>query len=391
MKYYHRGIEPKLKELAQAYPVIVISGPRQSGKSTLVKNVFSEHEFVSLEDLDEREFAQNDPRGFLSQFKDCGVIIDEIQNVPHLFSYIQGIVDDNNRPGSFILTGSAQLDLMEKVTQSLAGRSGVFKLLPFSKEELDSASRSHTLEESLFMGSYPRVHLQKLPAADWYMDYCQTYLERDVRKVINLKDLGTFQLFLKMCAARCGQILNYTSLANDCGISPNTAKEWINILEGTFIVYRLRPYYKNYSKRLIKSPKLYFHDTGVACSLLGVGSERDIVAHSMRGALFENWILNEYQKEFFNKHRSPSLYYWRDNKGKEIDLIIERPRGIIAAEMKSGKTVNSSFFDNLKYFQTLAKEELLASLLYFGGEKGQKRSDFPVFSWKEINKSFDLL
>lgn len=383
MNYLTRKIEKKIKELSKTYPVIVISGPRQSGKSTLVKHVFPEHDYINLERIDDREFADNDPRAFLDQFKK-NVIIDEIQYVPRLFSYIQASVDEKKVPAKFILTGSSQLDLLQGVSQSLAGRSAIFQLLPLCFDEVREKRKSLSLEEIIFQGGYPNIHLDKQPVTDWYADYCRNYLERDVRNILNIKNLGTFQLFLKMCAARCGQLINYSSFANDCGITPNTAKEWMNILEASFIIFPLNPYYKNFSKRLIKSPKLYFYDTGVACSLLGITSPEQLITHSLRGGLFESWSISEIKKKYYNSHKESPIYFWRDNKGKEIDLIVESLEKFDAIEIKSGKTINTNFFDNLHYMETIAPKDVAGKYLLYGGEQNQKRSDIEVVSWKNI-------
>lgn len=383
MKYHPRKIEKKLKALSKSYPVIVISGPRQSGKSTLARHFFSEHEYVNLERIDDREFAANDPRSFLAQFKKK-VIIDEVQYVPSLFSYIQANVDEKKIPAKYVLTGSSQLSLLEGVSQSLAGRAAIFQLLPLLMEEIQKKKIS--LEEIIFSGGYPSIHFDKRPIVDWYGDYCKNYLERDVRTLLNVKDLGTFQLFLKMTAARCGQIINYSSFANDCGVSPNTAKEWMNILEASFIIYRLHPFYKNYSKRLIRSPKLYFYDTGVACSLLGITTSESLLTHSLRGGLFESWAISELKKKYFNNHRESPLYYWRDNKGREVDLIIEDVEKFSAIEIKSAKTINSHFFDNLKFIESIAQKDLSKKILIYGGEQNQERSNGQVFSWRNLDQ-----
>ncbi|MFW5871669.1 MAG: ATP-binding protein [bacterium] len=323
------------------------------------------------------------PRAFLEQFK-SKVIIDEVQYVPGLFSYIQANIDENKKPAKFVLTGSSQLSLIEGVSQSLAGRSAILQLLPLAQEEIHLKRTKFTTEEMIFSGGYPSIHFDKQPIIDWYGDYCRNYLERDVRTILNIKDLGTFQLFLKMCAARCGQIINYSSFANDCGISPNTAKEWMNILEASFIIYRLHPFYKNYSKRLVKSPKLYFYDTGVACSLLGITSSAQLITHSLRGGLFESWVISEFKKKYFNDHKEPPVYFWRDNKGKEIDLVVEKLEKFDAVEIKSAKTINFSFFDNLNYLESISQNEISKKILIYGGHQNQKRSNSLVFSWKSI-------
>ena len=385
IRYYSRNIEKKIKLLSKTYPVIVISGPRQSGKSTLAQHLFFSHEYINLERIDDREFASNDPRAFLEQFKNK-VIIDEVQYVPSLFSYIQANVDEKKIPAKFVLTGSSQLSLIEGVSQSLAGRAAVLQLLPLSKEEINLKRAKLTLEELIFNGGYPSIHFEKQPVVDWYSDYCRNYLERDVRTILNIKNLGTFQLFLKMCAARCGQIVNYSSFANDCGISPNTAKEWMNILEASFIIYRLYPFYKNYSKRLIKSPKLYFYDTGIACSLLGIKASEQLTTHSSRGGLFESWVISEFKKKFFNIHQEAPLYFWRDNKGREIDLIVENIEKFYAIEIKSGKTINNSFFYNLNYIESIAANDISRKVLIYGGNQNQKRSNSTVLSWNNISE-----
>ena len=387
MSYFPRNIENKLKGLAKSYPVLVISGPRQSGKSTLVKHLFPNHVYTNLENIDERMMAKEDPRSFLEKFNKKSVIIDEVQQVPSLFSYIQGIVDEKKQKAQFILTGSSGLDLLEGTSQSLAGRAAIFQLLPLCLEEFISYKKSFCLEEILFSGGYPSIHFDHQPICDWYQDYCQNYLERDVRRITAVKDLGTFQLFLKMCAARCGQIINYSSFANDCGITPNTAKEWINVLEASFIIFKLNPYYKNYSKRLIKSPKLYFYDTGVACSLLGITSSKTLITHSARGGIFESWIISEIKKKFFNIHRTAPLYYWKNNQGIEIDLIIENLEQLIALEVKSSKTFNKSFLTNLDHFHQFAETDICSQYLIYGGlsQQGQRIGKTQILSWKELH------
>lgn len=377
-------MEMKLIALAKRYPILVLCGPRQSGKSTLVKKVFKEHQYISLEDPDQREFATQDPRGFLSSFEKK-IIIDEVQNVPTLFSYIQGIVDFKKIKAQFILTGSSQLDLLEGVTQSLAGRAAIFHLLPLTIKEAGNSKFTKSLEQAIFAGSYPSVHFDKIPIYDWYKDYLVNYLERDVRKILNIKDLGTFQIFLKMCAARSGQIINYSSFANDCGISPNTAKEWMNILEASYIIFRLNPFYKNFSKRLIKSPKLYFYDTGVACSLLSITSPKELLTHTCRGSLFESFLISELKKKYFNLHKSAPFYFWRDNKGLEVDLIIEKSEKFSLIEMKSSKTIDANFFKSLNYLAALAPHEALEKILIFGGSTKLVRFNTKVIPWNFLD------
>ncbi len=318
-----RVISDKLKSLYRKFPVVSVVGPRQSGKTTLVKNVFPRLKYVSLEELDNREFALRDPRGFLSTY-DNGAIIDEAQRVPDLFSYIQTEVDKKDSPGQFILTGSQNILLHENVSQTLAGRVAILRLLPFSLEELKNTPYgSWQSDRYIYTGFYPRIYDKKINPADWYPNYIQTYVEKDVRLMKNISDLNTFQKFIKLCAGRTGQILNLSSLGNECGITHNTAKSWLSILEAGYIIFLLKPYHKNFNKRLIKMPKLYFYDTGLACFLLGIQNTSQLATHYLRGSLFESFVLSELIKERFNKGIEPNCYYWRDKTGNEIDCVIE--------------------------------------------------------------------
>lgn len=379
---------PKLIQLSQQYPVVVLTGPRQAGKSTLAKAVFPHKPYVSLEDLDEREFAQTDPRGFLRRYPE-GAVIDEVQRCPDLMSYIQTIVDAKKQNGMFVLTGSAQLTLLSMVSQTLAGRASLLNLLPFSFQELESADLlSSELEEVLFKGSYPPVFDRHLDPMDWYADYIQTYAERDVCQILRVQDLGSFQRFLKLCAGRSGQLLNLTSLGNDCGVSHSTASQWINILEATYIVFRLQPYYLNFSKRLVKSPKLYFYDTGLLSALLGIQSPQQIASHSMRGAIFESWIISETHKRKFNQHRPPNQYFWRDHKGLEVDLLVDEGEKILPIEIKSGATIASDWFESLNVWKSLADGRAENSWLIYGGDRKQSRSQLEVLDWRSLS---DLL
>ncbi|KKL49157.1 hypothetical protein LCGC14_2318330, partial [marine sediment metagenome] len=330
----HRNLEKILKKTIKKYPVISLTGPRQSGKTTLIKKLFgNKYKYVNLENVELREYAKSDPRAFLEEYKG-GLIIDEAQNVPDLFSYIQVIVDETNEPGQYILTGSQNFLLLEKITQSLAGRVAIFHLLPLSLEELKKSKYKplSNLEKLLFTGFYPRIYDKKLDAKEWYSNYLYTYVERDIRTIKNIKDIGTFQRFLKMLAARCGQLLDLTSIGNDCGISHNTARDWINILEASFIIYLLSPHYKNFNKRLIKSPKIYFYDTGLLCHLLGINSSDQIKTHYLRGGIFESFIISEIIKIRTNKNKDSNVYFWRDKFGHEIDCIIENARNLTPIE-----------------------------------------------------------
>jgi len=381
-----RIISAKLKKLSLKFPVVSVVGPRQSGKTTLVKNVFPETDYVSLEDPDTREFALKDPRGFLATYSKS-VIIDEAQRAPELFSYIQTAVDRRNKPGQFILTGSQNLLLHSHVSQTLAGRVAILKLLPFSIEELkNSRYEQKQSEEYLIKGFYPRLYDKRIKPADWYPNYIQTYVERDIRLIKNISDLAAFQKFVKMCAGRIGQILNLSSLGNDCGISHNTARAWLAILESSYIVFLLEPYHKNFNKRLVKMPKLYFYDTGLACSLLGIRNKTQLNTHYLKGGLFESFILSEMVKDKFNRAIEPGYYYWRDKVGHEIDCITETSGAVLPIEIKSGKTVTDDYFNGLKYWAKLTGQSGKNSYLIYNGDEDQKRTFANVVSWKNISR-----
>ena len=393
-----RTLAKRLKEAAAQFPVVTVTGPRQSGKTTLVRAVFRNHHYLSLELPDQRDFAREDPRGFLGQF-DGPAILDEIQRVPDLFSYIQVLVDEHpDWTGRFILTGSHNFLLLQSVSQSLAGRCAVLHLLPFSLAELagrrpmalDALGRrvprapkppGTGLMETLFTGFYPRIHDRHLPPRDWLAGYYQTYLERDVRSVLNVGDLETFGRFVRLCAGRCGQLLNLSSLASDCGVSHVTARRWLSVLEASFIVTLMRPHYKNFGKRLIKSPKLYFLDTGLLCYLLQVHGPEDLFHRAERGAVFETLVVAELYKNFIHRGEQPCLYFWRDAAGHEVDIVIDLGREMIPVETKSAQTIASDFFDNLAYWRNLAGGEEGPSALVYGGDRALRRSGTVVYPW----------
>ena len=377
-----RALSEKIKSLANKFQVITLTGPRQSGKTTLVKAVFPDMPYISLEDPDIRQFALDDPRGFLENYP-SGAIFDEIQNTPKLFSYIQGIVDANREP-LFILTGSANFLLMEQISQTLAGRSAVLHLLPFSLAELKTDALSY--EYFIYTGQYPRIYDRDIAPSDFYPAYIQTYIDRDVRLLKNIGDTNAFIQFTQLCAGRIGQLLNYASLANDAGISPNTAKAWISVLESSYILYRLQPYYKNFNKRLIKSPKLYFYDTGVACSLLGIREVSQVNLHYMKGALFENLIINELIKHRYNRGIYNMPYFWQDNHGKEIDCILDEGIKSIPIEIKSGKTMTKSYFTNIKYWGELTNTDKDNLYVVYGGEQSMSTGFGELISWRDLDK-----
>jgi len=377
-----RTLASKVTSLAQKFQVITLTGPRQSGKTTLVRATFPDLPYVSLEEPDIRQIALTDPRGFLSNYPN-GVILDEIQNTPELFSYIQRIVDEN-RQIQFILTGSSNFLLMEKISQTLAGRTAVLHLLPFSLQEIEPLADSY--ENLIFTGQYPRIYDRAIPPSDFYPSYIQTYVDRDVRMIKNIGDINAFIQFTQLCAGRIGQPLNYASLANDAGISPNTAKSWLSILESSYILYRLQPFHRNFNKRLVKSPKLYFYDTGVACSLLGLREQEQVNLHYMKGSLFENLILNEFIKRSFNRGENRQPYYWQDNHGKEIDCLLVNGEKVTAVEIKSGKTMSTSYFENLKYWRSLAALPESQEYVVYGGDQSMQTSAGTLISWKNLDR-----
>lgn len=377
-----RQLENKIRQLAQKMPAIGILGPRQSGKTTLVREIFPNYRYVSLENLSNRQYASDDPQGFLADYSGK-VIFDESQRAPNLFSYLQEIIDNDEQPGQFILTGSQHFLMLEQISQTLSGRIALLTLLPCSIAELTNFNLPD-IEAAIFQGCYPGIYHAKLDPIDWYPNYIQTYVERDVRQIKQIHDLAKFHRFLKMCASRAGQLLNLSSLANDCGITHNTAGEWIAILEASFIVFRLQPYHNNFGKRLIKSPKLYFYDTGVVCSLLGLENKQQLTSHYLRGNLFENMVIAELVKFRYNQGKLPNLYFWRDQTGHEIDCLIESVDGFIPIEIKSSKTIVRDFFIGLKYLTNLAAGNIKQPYIIYGGDIGQQRTDVKVLSWRDM-------
>lgn len=381
MDYIKRELSGKLKELALKFPVVAITGPRQSGKTTLAKHTFPDYKYVSLEDRDNREFAATDPRTFLSQYKN-GSIIDEIQKCPDLLSYIQTHTDKNNLPGEFIITGSENLLMAQTISQTLAGRAAYVKLLPFSMKELKKKSDFENYEEYIFKGFYPRIHDLGINPVDWYPNYINTYIEKDVRQIKNIDKLSVFEKFLKICASYCGQALNYSAIANDCGITHNTVSSWIGILEASYLVYLLKPHHNNFNKRIIKMPKLYFYDVGLVCSLLGIESLAGVNNYYHKGALFENLIVSELLKKRFNAGRSDNLFFWRDKTGHEIDILIDNGSGLIPVEIKSSRTINAEFFNNLGYYCDLSGIDRKDSAVVYGGDQDQNRTLGRVIGFK---------
>ena len=380
-----REITKKLIEISNYYSVITVTGPRQSGKTTLIKKVFEKLPYISLENPDTKKRVEEDPRGFLNNYPK-GLIIDEAQNIPELFSYIQGIVDEN-KDILFVLSGSQNFLLLDKITQTLAGRTSVLKLLPLSLSELKNSKYStKNVFQIIFNGTYPRIYDKNIPPHVFYPDYIQTYIQRDVRSIKNIGNLSVFSRFLTLCAGRIGQILNLDSLASDVGISTNTAKSWLSILEASYIVHLLNPHHKNFNKRLVKRPKLYFYDTGLACNLLRIYDLNQLDVHFAKGNLFENFIINNLLKSKFNNAAMSNLYFWRDNHGKEIDCIIEKANTLTPIEIKSSSTYQKEHFKNMNYWNKLAKNSNENSYLVYAGNEDDTLPYGNLISWKNLEK-----
>ena len=383
-----RDLAPRLTKAAQNSPSITLTGPRQSGKTTLCRALFPQHPYETLETPDVRAFATEDPRAFLAQFPE-GAVFDEVQRAPELLSYLQGIIDADPVPGRWILTGSQNLALLESVSQSLAGRTLRFDLLPLTRSEVVRFPRHpSTLEETLFAGSYPRIFDEGPEPADWLGSYVATYIERDVRMITNVGDLTTFQRFVALCAGRTAQLLNHSSLAEDCGISQPTAKAWLGILETSFIAFRLPAFRANHRKRLVKMPKLHFYDTGLVCWLLGIRSPDQLLAHPLRGPIFETWVVSEIYKHRANQGKLGDLSFFRDRNGAEVDLIVVGPTGITIVEAKSSKTASSSLFDGSKRVQKhLSKStNRFPVVLVYGGDRPQRRGIDSLIPWRELHE-----
>ncbi len=380
-----RDAERTLARLARGFPVVGITGPRQAGKTTLARMSFPDKPYVSLEDPDELDFAHADPRGFLARFPD-GAILDEAQRCPKLFSYLQGVVDRHRVMGEFVLTGSQQFGLRAGISQSLAGRIGMLHLLPLSLRELRAwrSDGEETLDACMFRGFYPPLHVRDVLPGDWHASYVQTYVERDVQQLLRVRDLEQFRLLLRLCAGRAGNLLNLSGLGNDAGVSHNTVREWISVLEASYILFRLPPHHRNFSRRLLKSPKIYFYDTGLLCWLLGIRAADQLATHPLRGAIFENFVISELVKHEYARGDLPPFYYWRDRSGLEIDLLVERGGRLVPIEIKSGRTITPDFFRGLKRWRALAGEVAGEGMLIYGGDTGQLRDGVHVCGWREI-------
>jgi len=361
--------------------MVTITGPRQSGKTTLAKKVFADKPYYSLEDPDVRRMALEDPRGFLARLPDGGVL-DEVQRVPELLSYLQSHIDADGRMGLFLLTGSQQFGLMAGITQSLAGRTAFIELLPLSISELSNAGIApNMLDDMLFNGGYPPLYDRQLSPNNWFPAYVTAYVERDVRQLLKVQDLEVFQRFVRLCAGRSGQLLNLSTLAADCGVTHNTAKAWISVLEASYLLFQLRPHHHNFNKRLVKSPKLYFYDVGLLCWLLGIREAGQLATHPLKGHIFETMIVSECMKKYLNRGEKPPLYFWRDSNGNEVDLIVDTGTGLMPVEIKSGQTVNRDFFTGLEKWMRLGGTLANAPTLIYGGTDSYAHKGINIVAW----------
>lgn len=381
-----REIISAINNLVDKYPIIAVTGPRQSGKTTLLKHMFPEYRYVSLENPDVRSFAATDPNGFLKEYSEY-VILDEVQRVPTLFSYLQTKVDESKLMGQFILSGSQNFHLVQNITQSLAGRVAMFKLLPFDFQELSTAGLlEESYAENLVKGFYPAIFDREIPSEIFYSNYIQTYVQRDVSELIAIKDMRLFQNFLSLCATRAGQLLNLNSLANQCGISQPTAKAWLSALESSYILFLLPPYFKNFFKRIIKTPKLYFYDTGLLCYLLKLNNAEQIQLSDFKGALFENMMIAEYVKRMQHCNQLNDIWFWRDVAGNEVDLIIQTGQIQEAIEFKATQTIMPNLFKGLNFYEKISEKTNLKKHLVYGGNEYQERTVATVVPWKSFGK-----
>ena len=379
-----RDVEEAFRGLLRGFPVVTLTGPRQSGKTTLARAIFAGRPYISLEDPDVRRMALEDPRAFLAGLPD-GAVLDEVQRTPELLSYLQARVDADGRMGLFLLTGSQQFGLMSGITQSLAGRSAFIELLPFSLNELGRAGISPpSLDEMLLAGGYPPLYDRSLLPKAWFPAYVTAYVERDVRQILKVQDLEVFQRFVRLCAGRSGQILNLASLATDCGITHNTAKAWISVLEASYVLFLLRPHHENFSKRLIKSPKLYFYDTGLLCWLLGIQNAGQLASHPLRGSIFETFVVSELVKSRLNRGERAAFSFWRDSNGNEIDVVADVGTAMMPIEIKAGQTINRDFFAGLERWTALAGERAVSPALIYGGEENHERRGTRIIGWRKV-------
>lgn len=378
---YKRSIEPYLEKIAKKYRCITMVGPRQSGKTTLAKKMFADFDYYNFENPDTRDRAEYDPRQFLLNIKKS-VILDEIQKVPEILSYLQEILDDKSDQRQFILTGSNNLKISEKVSQSLAGRTRILEILPLQRCEIPESIRFADIEKTLFYGGYPRIYDEQLDPTEWLSDYLVTYVEKDVRNIINIENLRVFDNFLRLLAGRTGQLINQSSLSSDAGIAHPTVNKWLSALEASYICFTLQPHFKNFNKRITKTPKVYFYDTGLLCYLLRINDPAQLQLHPLKGAIFENWVISEYLKSYANSGKESPLYFWRDQHGHEVDLVIDKGTHLHLSEIKSSMTFNRSFFKNINWLNKL--QNCSDGVCIYGGDEEFDYGEQRVVSWKNL-------
>ncbi|MBL1408694.1 ATP-binding protein [Sphingobacterium faecale] len=383
-EWIKRTMAEEIRKRIKQFPILAVTGPRQSGKTTLLKTLFPDYNYVSLENPDNRSFATEDPNGFLIQYAGK-TILDEVQRVPELFSYLQTAVDASGEMGQYILSGSQNFHLLKHITQSLAGRVALFRLLPLDTEELDAAGKlPNNYLDACINGGYPAIYHRGLDPVDFYANYIRTYIEKDVTELINIRDMNSFRTFLGLCAARAGQLLNLTALANDCNISQPTAKAWLSILESSYIIFQLYPYHNNFNKRLVKTPKLYFYDVGLLSYLLEIRKPEELSINRLKGNIFENFVIANFQKLNDNRYQHLNYYFWQDHNGIEIDLLLKTANAFDVYEVKSTQTLSAALFKNLKHFIELASPEEVRPYLVYGGDEELVRSDVQVLPWKML-------
>lgn len=385
-KWITRSLAQEIKKRINQYPILAVTGPRQSGKTTLLKVLFSNYTYVSLENPDNRSFATEDPNGFLKRYSGQ-VILDEVQRAPELFSFLQTAVDESGEMGQYILSGSQNFHLLKSITQSLAGRVALFRLLPLDTQELEQAGKlPENYLEACIKGGYPAIYHRGINSTDFYDNYIRTYIEKDVTELINIRDLNSFRTFLGLCAARAGQLLNLTAMANESNISQPTAKSWLSILESSYIVFQLYPYHENFNKRLVKTPKLYFYDVGLLTHLLQIREQQELATNRFKGNIFENFVIANFQKFNENSYQHLQYYFWQDHNGIELDLLLKNARGFEVYEVKSTQTLSAPLFKNLKHFAELAQPQNVKPHLVYGGEENLIRSGVQVLPWKMLVK-----
>ncbi len=379
---YKRHLEEKINTLNKRYRCITLVGPRQSGKTTLCRKLFPNYQYFSFESPDILDIFDSDPRGFLNGITQ-NAIFDEVQKVPKLLSYLQEILDDKKDKRKFILTGSNNLKLSYNVSQTLAGRTSILQLLPLQRGEIPSRHQQKTLEDSIFFGGYPRIYDEKLDPTDWLGDYFQTYIERDIRDSVNIIDLKRFNQFIRLLGGRVGQLMSFSSLGSDAGVTQPTAKSWFSALESTYICFSLEPHFKNFNKRITKAPKIYFYDTGLLCYLLRINNSEQLNVHPLKGPIFENWVIAEYMKFFFNKGKEAPLYFWRDQHGHEVDMVIDQGTHLDLIEIKSGQTFQKDFVKNIEWLNKLQNRR--GGKCIYGGSKKYAVQDINIEPWDRLS------